>query len=98
MANLVYFILAVAVIYISFKKSIILGLIALFAGFGIITYILYPKIVIGKANEKFNNGDFDGAEKITVKSSDRAEPILTFVFHLHHFSCVQASRSRLLKK
>jgi len=63
MTNLIYFLLGAAVIFISFKKSIILGLTALLAGFGIIAYILYPKIVIAKANEKFNNGDFDGAIK-----------------------------------
>lgn len=61
MTNLIYFVLGLVIIYFAFKQSILWGLIALVAGIGIIAYILYPKIVIAKANEKFNNGDFNEA-------------------------------------
>ena len=71
MTNLIYFILGIVVIYFTFKQSILLGVIALAAGIGIIAGILYPKIVIGKANEKFNNGDFKAALRDYKKIIDK---------------------------
>lgn len=60
MMNLIYVLLGAAVVYFAFKKSVIIGLIALAALLGIMVYILYPKLKIARANAKFNDGDLEG--------------------------------------
>ena len=58
-------------VFFAFKKSVVLGILALLLGIAYIIYSLYPRFFAARGQQAFHAGDYDKAKKYSEKAYKR---------------------------
>lgn len=69
--NFFIIVLVTLIVFFSFKKSILLGILALILGVAYIIYILYPRFFAARGQQAFGAGDFENAKKYSERAYKR---------------------------
>ena len=67
MSNLIWVILAVLVVVFAFRKSLILGIIAVVIVAAYLAYTVYPRLYAAKGQRAFADGDYESAKAYSEK-------------------------------